>query len=410
MPRILIVGSGQSGVMLAAGLRAQGWAVDVFTRDSTTELRQRPPALTQLTFPSVLAAEQAAHLDFWSASAPGFTSIRMTMLPDGGPSASFTGRLRSPGYAIDHRLKTADWLEYVEDQGGGVHVKTITLSDLAGFTRLAGMYDLIVLAGGNRSELGALFAPAPSRSGGATGRVVCQIYLDGVASDGADMDVVTTPHGEVFATPVLTPDGPSTSVQIFARPGGPLDPGLLHPAVTGPRRRIDPAPKVEGFVLDSLRRYAPALAERCAGATTVDGSALAVRVDPAVRHPVTMIGSTPVLGIGDLVLTVDPASGQGAAASTLVSAIVRDRLLDRAAASSRLADAKFLTDAYEAYWQSHGRYTSDFSAMVTDFWDGSLPPAVLETFARAGADPAIADAWVASFDHPAVFSDWLLTP
>ncbi|TDQ54400.1 styrene monooxygenase/indole monooxygenase family protein [Actinorugispora endophytica] len=408
MTRMLIVGSGQSGLMLAAGLLGRGVAVDVFTRDSTAELRARPPALTQLTFPAVLAAERDAHLDFWSASAPGFTSIRLTMGPDNAPPSSFTGRLPAPGYAVDHRLKTADWLEHFEDQGGSVHVKTVTLSDLEWFAR-RGMYDVVVLAGGSRSELGVLFENDASRSGGATARVVSQVYLDGVVPGGADMEVATTPHGEVVAVPVLTPDGPATSVQVFARPGGPLDPGLLDPAGPGPRRRADPTPQVGAFTAGALRRCAPALAERCAGAEAVDHSALVVRVDPAVRRPVAMVGGTPVLGIGDLVLTVDPASGQGAAASTLVAATVREWLLDRAAAGGLLSDAAFLTGAYEAYWRAHGRYTSDFSRMVTEFWAGTLPETVLATFAQASTDPAVADEWVSSFDHPAAFSDWFLT-
>lgn len=405
--RILVVGSGQSGLMLATGLHRRGWTVDLFTRGSTDELRGGPPAPTQHTFPSVWETERAAGLDLWSGQAPTFTSVQMTMVPDGAAPQSFAGHLSSPGTAIDHRVKTADWLEAFEDQGGNVHVKSVTSTDVEGFARL-GMWDVIVLAVGGGGELGHLFDPDPDHSSGASSRVLSQVYVYGAAPGAADLQVWTTPYGEVFSIPVLTAEGPATSVQVIARPGGPMDSGLADGRRPAAARRSDVRPRITEHISNVLRTWAPDLEQRCARADYHPGSALVCAVDPVVRRPLTHIRGVPVLGIGDAVLRVDPTSGQGAAASTLVAATVRDRILGQAAEPVPVFDADFLTDTYEQYWQAHGRHTAAFSTMVTDFWAGTLPPAVLKTFAAAGTDQTIADWWVNGFDNPAALADALL--
>ncbi|WP_036554446.1 hypothetical protein [Nocardiopsis sp. CNT312] len=437
MARALIIGSGTSGLVLATGLQADGWQVDLFTRRTTDEIIGGPAQLTQLTFPTSRATEAGFGLDFWSTAAatatggtpvpaPPFTTIRLTMAPPDAAASSFTGRQQQPGTAIDHRAKTAEWLSCFEERGGSVHVKTFTDGDLLGFAA-TGMHDLIVVATGADSELAARFPHDAGRSGGATDRVITQAHLVGAAPGTADVDVVTTPHGEIFTFPVLAladeavidPDTAepqpvpvtATCVQVFARPGSALDPSahLDHdPSSLAARRPRVRARQAWDRSLRTLAATAPDIARRCAQATVLENSLLFTRLTPSVRAPVVDVAGSPVLAIGDASLTIDPTSGQGADASSLAAATIRAHIADRRAAGGVL-DAAFLRDAYAAYWERHGQYTSGFSTMVRDFWSGALPPHVLEVFARAATDPQVADAWVAGFDNPTSL-DWLLTP
>ncbi|WP_159944015.1 hypothetical protein [Nocardiopsis sp. FR6] len=435
-PRAVVFGSGHSGMTLATGLLADGWRVDVFTRHSTPELLGGPAGLTQITLPSVRAAERSLGLDLWATTAPETRSLRMAMVPDQQEPWSFTATLDAAATAVDHRLKTAYWLQRFESLGGGVHVKTCTVADVASFAS-SGMYDLVVVAPGVDSDLGRLFAPDERRIGGATDRVAVQAHLDGFARAPEDPDirVITSPHGEVLIYPVLAHDvltpaqvrelsgkddaqidvAPywATCVQVLARPGSTLDPDPAVNATSGPTtkaglpsRHGHHAQAAWNHVLSHLTVLAPDLAEQCAKANVIPHSELVRQIRPQVRHPVTVLGGVPVLGIGDATVTVEHASGQGAGASTLVATTVRDQIRQQRHVNGPL-DRAFLTGAWEAYWARHGQYTSGFGEFVTGYWNGALPQTLLKAFAEAVATPVGANAWAAGLDDPARMAHFL---
>lgn len=70
MTRIMVAGSGHAGLGVATGLLAAGVDVDVFTIHTTEELLGGHPRLSQLTFPTVHAAEKKAGLDLWEQISP----------------------------------------------------------------------------------------------------------------------------------------------------------------------------------------------------------------------------------------------------------------------------------------------------------------------------------------------------
>lgn len=429
-PRAVVFGSGHSALTLATGLLEDGWNVDQFTRHSTPEIMGSPAGLTQLTLPSVHQSELSLGLGLWQHTAPPAHQVRMRMAPLDGAGFEFTAPLPGPAVAVDHRLKSAYWLQHVADHGGRVHERTCTAEDVAGFAT-SRMHDLVVVAPGVDSDLRKLFPADPDRVGGATDRVVVQVHLavpDGRVPE--HVEVLTCPWGEVMVYPVLTVDGLSTAqvralsaldappmhvtpyvavcVQVMARPGSPWDPTpLLFPEKQAgqtqaglPRRHGAHARTAWSHVLRHLDAVAPELAEQWSREAVIPGSELVREVHPQVRRPVITIAGTPVVGVGDATVTVEHASGQGAGASVWVATTLRDQIRQQRQSSAPL-DAPFLTGAWEAYWARHGQYTSAFGGFVTAYWSGDLPDHVLSAFTQTVSTPEGAAAWAAGLDDPA---------
>jgi hypothetical protein len=439
-PRALIIGGGQSGLVLGAGLLRDGWHVDLFNHSTPDDVLIGPPSVTQLTFPTTRESEEKDFgLNSWLTKkeddddstqeepdfhgAELFQSIRLTMAPDGQAPLSFTGHLSKPGRIIAHSVKNSQWILQLEEEGGKFHVKTFTDSDLTGFVS-ARMHDLIVVSTGGKGGLGALFDPDPSRTSGATEKAIVQAHYLDAAPRQVGVDVITTPHGEFFIFDVLTKIPMvarptkledfdpviATAVQVFARPGSPLDPrgnalkDLRH------RRAIQNNPHAFDAALQGiLRQYAPEVAARLEGAQMLADSALVTELVPRTRRPVHTIAGRPIIAIGDASLMIDPTSGQGADASTSIAATLRRQLRTLTPGPDGFLPVTedFLNHTYGMYWDEHGKYTSVFSQMVTAFWSGNLPPHILEVFGQAATDQKVADQWVAGFDDPASLG-WLL--
>ncbi|GAA1118514.1 hypothetical protein [Nocardiopsis metallicus] len=423
MSRIMIAGAGHAGLGLATHLvRSDAdLHVDLYTIHTTEELL-RAPRLTQMSFPTVYELEQNAHLDFWSGLSPVFRDISFAVSPGDGTRQSFVGQQRRVGTAIDHGAKTAAWLQQVERQdtnpgGAFIHVQTVQAQTLAWFAK-SGMYDLVIVATGDSdTQLGSLFSQV---SVSPTTRVIVQAHFEG-APQGPDVQVTTTPHGEIFAYPVLAAHWepalpgqeapapelvPATAVQVYARAGGPMDPTTEGVTFS---RRAENLSAGWAHAHRTLAEHTPELAAWAAQAPCLEQSRLLRPITPRVRRPLTQLNGTPVLGIGDVVLTVDPTSGQGANASTRVARVVADHILARLEQGKPLADAAFLEGAYQDYWDQHGQHTSVFNNLVTDFWSGKLPPYMTERFAHNFTDQDQADRMVVGWDDPSTL-DWLLTP
>lgn len=410
-PRVLIVGAGQSGLFLGHRLLDLGFRVELITNQTSLEIRESPASVTQFAAPSTRALEEQAGLDLWREQAPRFERVHLSMIPPQGDAFRFSGRLgasaigeRIGGHAVsvDRRVKMADWLEYLEDKGAKVHIQTATLADLKYYVR---MYDLVVVAVG-AGQLGDLFQIDQSRFSGAHERVMVQAILDGVAWEGErQLDVYTSPHGEVFLTPFLTSQGEATSVTMLSTPGG----GLDAEDMAGRH----PGPLLAGMQT-LLREHLPEVYERIAhlGIDDLVGGPKDItysKFTPMVRKPVAFLDGVPMLGMADVVVTSDPIAGQGWANSTFCAQIYADAIAEHAH-SGQPFDAEFMESAFERFYQERGRHSAVLAEMVHNFWRGTLPPhfgALVEAVLRY---PEVADRWISGFNDPADYERWMFDP
>src|SRR5699024_12335535 len=128
--RCLIVGAGQSGLVLAHALLSHGVDVTVITSRSSEDLRWGRAQLTQLTLPHGLAVEASHNLSRWEGAAPAFDRVSLNVIPEPGQSLCFTGSVVVVGIAVDPRVKRADLLECFEGRGGKGAVRGRTGSDV----------------------------------------------------------------------------------------------------------------------------------------------------------------------------------------------------------------------------------------------------------------------------------------
>lgn len=404
MRKILIVGAGHSGLHLAHGLLDHGYDVTVITSQTSTEIRTRRPAITQFTPPTALEHEREHNLDFWSSQAPRLENFKMLLYadPSSGP-LGFTGRIGDPGqYAVsvDRRVKIADWLEYFEDRGGKVVIHGVTVTDLDYFSR---MFDLVVVAVGG-GELGELFDSDSSRFSAARPRVLAQAYVNGVEhgpGEGEEIGWVGTSAesgNSVVLMPMLTSDGPCHSLFLGDKRGGTIDVWEDRPAPEEQLRRMK----------DLLRKYTPEFYERCKDAELVSNdSTLIEHLTPQVRTPVAALPSGGiVLGISDVVITVDPFSFQGWNNSIRCAESYLRSILDH---GDRPFTRETLTTMFDRFWE-YGLPVQRFTETLSSLWDQELPDYYQELLGATVKYPEVANRWIAGWNYPPDYANWLFDP
>ncbi|MBR8742213.1 styrene monooxygenase/indole monooxygenase family protein [Nocardiopsis sp. MG754419] len=403
MRKILIVGAGHAGLHLAHGLLTHGYDVTVITGQSSTEIRTGLCSIAQFTYPTALEHERSFDLDFWSALAPQIRRQKLFIYGKDAPAAVVQGASHPKnGYSvsIDRRIKMADWLEFFEDRGGKVVIHGVTVTDLDYFSR---MFDLIVVAVGH-GELGQLFDYDESRFSGARPRAIAQAHVYDVWPDPDENDdnmgwaVTAEGAGNLMLTPMLAQEGPCHNLLLVDRKGGPMDAWPDRPGQEEQLRRMK----------DLLRNYAPHTFERIKDAQLIDGrSTLIEELTPQVRNPVGRLPSGgKVLGMADVVVTMDPYTGQSWNNSTRCAHAYLEAILER---GDGTFDEEFLVSAFERFWE-FGQANQMWAEFASTLWESDPPPHLGLVLEAAVKYPEIGDRWIQGWDDPSDFRNWLFDP
>ncbi|WP_026065661.1 styrene monooxygenase/indole monooxygenase family protein [Actinoalloteichus spitiensis] len=396
MRRILIVGSGQSGLQLGLSLLQHDYEVTLMSARTAEEIHDGRVMSTQLMFHPSLEHERAYGLHLWEEETPDAAGVGMSVGgPDGSRAVDWFTSLPGHAHSVDQRLKMSRWLEEFENAGGRVVIHSVTLSDLDGFV---GLYDLVIVAAG-KGDLVRLFDRDPTRSVySAPQRVLSVTYVHGMSRRPEHPDVdalrfnIAPGAGEMLTMPSLTTSGPCEILLYEAVPGGPLD---AFSDVRDPRAHLERA-------LTLMREHFPWEYERCGDVElTDDRGVLTGAVSPEVRHPVGRLPSGGlVLGMADAVVVNDPISGQGSNNAARCAAVYLRKILDH---GDRPFDAEFMHDTFESYWE-YARHATTLTNMMLR----QPPPAhLMEVFGAIAAHPRIADRFARGVNDASTFDDWL---
>ncbi|MET9712782.1 styrene monooxygenase/indole monooxygenase family protein [Nocardiopsis alba] len=403
MRKILIVGAGHAGLHLAHGLLTHGYDVTVITGQSSPEIRTGKPSISQFTLPTALEYERAFDLDLWSALSPQIREQKLFLYRDGQEVTSLTGSSHAGnGYSlsVDRRVKMADWLEFFEDRGGKVVIHGVTVTDLDYFSR---MFDLIIVAVGH-GELGQLFDDDDSRFSGTRQRAIAQAYMYDVWPDPGENEnlgwsAVTEEAGNIIFIPILSQEGPCHSLLMVDKKGGPMDAWPDRPGPEEQLRRMK----------DLLRKYAPDFFERIRDAVLIDGrSTLVEDLTPQVRNPVGRLPSGGrVLGMADVVVTMDPFVGQTWNNSTRCAQTYLESILDQ---GDQPFDEEFLLKTFDRFWE-FGRDNQQWADFASSMWErDDLPEHVANVMLHASQYREVADRWIQGWDQPSDYKSWLFDP
>src|SRR4051794_14228162 len=105
MRKILIIGAGQAGLMLALSLQQAGYAVTVMSARTPEHLRGGRVMSTQYMFGPALALERERGLNLWEDQAPKAVGQRMTLAdPPGEVALTFIGMWERYAQSVDQRI------------------------------------------------------------------------------------------------------------------------------------------------------------------------------------------------------------------------------------------------------------------------------------------------------------------
>jgi flavin reductase (DIM6/NTAB) family NADH-FMN oxidoreductase RutF len=391
VPRVAIVGAGQSGLQLALGLLGSAWDVTLVSNRTAEEIATGPVLSSQCMFESALQAERALGLDHWADVCPPVEGISLVVPgPDGTKAIEWSARLDWPAQSVDQRLKIPGWLDEFARRGGELVVHEAGIDDLERYAR---DHDLVVVAAG-KGELTNLFTRDAEKSPYETPqRALALTYVTGLEPR-PELSAVCfnliPGVGEYFVFPALTTSGPCEIMVFEGVPGGPMD---CWSDVHSPADHLARS-------LEILERFLPWEAARCADvALTDENGTLTGRLVPGVRRPIGRLPSgAAVLGMADAVVLNDPITGQGSNNAAKCAEIYLAALLEQADGF----DERFMQRTFDRYWRGYAQWVVS--------WTNALlappQPHVVRLLEAAQELPPLAETIVNGFDDPRLFYPW----
>jgi len=396
MRKIVIIGAGQSGLLLGIALKKKGYDVTIVTNRTAEEVKNGRILSSQAMFNGSLDVEREFGLNQWDGIVEPIEGISVTVAgPDGGKAISWAARLTTGNAnSVDQRVKMPLWMGEFEKIGGHLVIKDVDMSDLEGY---AATSDLVLVASG-KGDIGKMFErdaekspfDKPMRALGLTyvknmtprpeHSAVCFNIIPGV--------------GEYFVFPAITTTGACEIMVFEGVPGGPMD---CWGDVKTPAEHLAMSKAI-------LEKFLPWEAERCRHIElTDDNGILAGRFPPTTRKPVGKLPSGKVvMGLADAICLNDPITGQGSNNATKCAKVFYDRIV---ANERGVFDAGWMQETFDQFW-AYAKY-------VVQWTNGMLlppPDHVLQIFSAAQDSPELATRIVDGFDDPRNFYPWFMEP
>jgi 2-polyprenyl-6-methoxyphenol hydroxylase-like FAD-dependent oxidoreductase len=383
MRKIAIVGAGQAGMVLAFGLLERGYEVTVFEGRSADEIGKGPILSTAMVFDRQLDVERRLGMHEWEGKAPVCNGMHATLrLPNGEIILQVQGGLDETCQGVDARLKTSTWLRRFAAKGGRVVEAAVNRPLLE---EMAEAFDLVVVSSG-KGGLGEIFERDAERTlFDSPPRRLGAVILKHVREwEEIPYTTLKFQHfiqiGEFFSIPFYSHAGACRAVVFEATPGSPMD-------VWG---QVDSADKALATALRLLREFSPQDWPNYRSAELVDErSWLKGAITPMVRKPVGRLRTgKAVMALGDVAVLNDPISGTGANDAVRQADRLTRAILAR---GDRPFDADWMQEVFEGYYADRGRYTMEFTRLMTGqmtepFWKviqaASQSPGVAHTFAN----------------------------
>lgn len=398
MRKLAIVGSGIIGLIAAHALRRRGYRVTLYS-DRTPEqwLHESRPTGTAARFEDALSFEHELGLNHWDEVTPPGEGVFLTFCPTlHNRLIRLLGRAHRPFQAVDLRLQCHRWLS---DFDGTLNIEPVTIERL---DAIAAEHDLTVVAAG-RAELARLFPRDDARSTyDAPRRNLAMIITTGgkMSFDGCPFTPVKFEFlgtdGEAFFVPYFHKDhGPSWNILFEPQPGSRMD--RFNDAKSGE--------EALAIAKQVVREFFPWDEEWMRDMKLADPHGWLVgRVTPTVRKPVGVLPSGRIVtALGDTAISYDPIAAQGANSGVKQARHMVERIVAR---GDEPFDARWMTETFDAFYESHARYACDFTNL---FLEPIPKPAQEMLIAQYGSDgrmangdgrQRIADAFFANFNDP----------
>jgi Styrene monooxygenase A putative substrate binding domain len=393
--KVAIFGGGQSGLQLALGLLQNQYEVTVVSNRMPEQILSGRVSSSQFMFHDSLQNERDLGINFWESECPLTEGIAFTIPgPDKTKALFWEAKLDGYGQSVDQRIKFAGWMKEFTRRGGNLVIKDAGAQDVDGYGK---SHDLVLIATG-KGEINRLFErDAEKCSYDRPMRALALTYAKNMVprKPFAAVSFNLVPGvGEYFVFPALTTTGPCEIMVFEGVPGGPMD---CWSDVHTPEEHLAKSK----WILDT---FIPLEGERCRDIElTDDKGILAGRFPPIVRKPICKLPSGGLaLGMGDVVATNDPITGQGANTASKAASIYLQRILER---GDKPFDAQWMHQTFDPFW--------DYAQWAVK-WTNSLlvPPAphILQLMGAASQIPALARKIANGFNHPPAYSPWWFDP
>jgi hypothetical protein len=131
MPRVAIIGAGQSGMQLALGLRGARHEVTVVSNRTAQEIHDGPVMSSQCMFETALQAERDLDLDWWEQDCPAVEGIGLAVPGPGNSKAiDWVARLDGRAKSVDQRVKVSAWMTEFAKRGGELMIREAGIDEL----------------------------------------------------------------------------------------------------------------------------------------------------------------------------------------------------------------------------------------------------------------------------------------